>query len=152
MNINASKGSKPSISKAIIILMSLLYVLSPMRVEVSKLLHSIVHALEMPDVILTHSQKTDTKPIHKSILHKNSIDEHNHEIIDFVDSVLAGATPENESSDLYITSHKIDKHIVIEVDYEQNKATLFMPKNNFIEKEKKLYKGYLSGFKEPPKV
>ena len=150
MNMNVSKGSKLVTSKLIIILMSLLYVFSPMHEEVNELLHAIVHTLEMPETILTHSKKSDTKSIHKSIEHKSSIDVHDHEIIDFVDRILTGA--KNESPEFPIVPKKIDKHIVVKVDFEKNKTLLFKPKQRFIEKEKIVCEGHSSGFKEPPKV
>lgn len=134
--------------------MSILYVLGPLHVQVNKLLHTIVHALEMPDNILSHKDSSSTLNVHKSNTHKSAIVQHNHNVIDLVATILKGTNSENESHNKPIKLNKVDKHIKIRNSFDNENRLKFSLETSsyFIEKESKLCKGYPTDFKKPPQV
>jgi hypothetical protein len=158
MNTTASKGFKPYIHKAIIVSMSLLYIFGPVHVAVNSLLHTIAHGLEMPDDIrshqdvINHSSKVAT---HRSEDHKNSTEHHDHKVISFLDKILEGSDQSSDSSDAYVVTHKIDKHIHNNDYYPKNEALKVAPleiRHCFSDTENSVCKGYLRGFRKPPQA
>ena len=156
MNTTVSKGLKPFIFKVIIIMMSLLYVFGPVHNEVNELLHTIVHSLEMPDHILSHEDTATTirrTDIHESTSHTIHDAPHDHEVISLLEKILKGSDQGNTDSDHTLIKYQLDKHIN-NYTYEQIDE-IFMPlavKHRFSEKEKRICKGYLRGFLDPPKT
>ncbi|WP_299767300.1 hypothetical protein [uncultured Dokdonia sp.] len=157
MKTTASKGIKPFILNLIIVTMSLLYVFAPVHVEVNKLLHAVSHSLEMPDYILTHQDTSGIHtPIstHESETHKNIIAHHDHKVIALLDNILEGANQNSDSSDAQTSTLKIDKHIN---NYTHNakepfEITFLETIQRFPEEIKRVCKGYLQGFRKPPKA
>lgn len=157
MKTNVSKGLKPLIAKVLIICMSTIYVFGPVHVEVNTLLHEIVHGLEMPDYLLSHkeasSHSSNTIKIHESDTHKQITEHHDHEIIELVEKILEGVDQGKDSSDSQRVSHKIDKHIKL---YEFEDLEAFVVsleiRHSFSEKKKRVCKGFLQGWREPPQV
>ncbi len=138
--------------------MSTIYVFGPVHVEVNTLLHEIVHGLEMPDYMLSHKETSNhhsnTIKIHESDEHKNITERHDHEIIEIVEKILEGVDQGKDSSDSQIVSHKIDKHIRL-YEFETSEEALVLSleiKQSFSEKKKRICKGFLQGWREPPQV
>jgi hypothetical protein len=158
MNTTLSKGFKPYILKAIIVSMSLLYILGPVHVVVNTLLHTIAHGLEMPDNIRTHQDVIDNSSkvaTHKSEDHKNSTEYHDHKVISFLDKILEGSDQSSDSSDAYLVTHKIDKHINNDEYHPKNEALTLASirfRRRFPDKKKRICKGYLRGFRKPPQA
>lgn len=158
MKTNTSKGLKPFISKVLIICMSVLYIFSPVHVEVNMLLHEIVHGLKMPDYVLSHKKVSrhysNTIKIHESDQHQRITGHHNHEIIELVEKILESVNQGSNTSDSQIISHKIDKHINNRQydDQKKNVIVLLEMTNCFSETKKRIHKGYLQNFREPPRA
>jgi hypothetical protein len=154
MNITGSKGTTPFAIKGIIVMMSLLYVLGPIHLEMKRFLHTTVHTLEMPDTILSHQKKSEVANIHHNIEHKTVIAHHDHEVIDLVEKILKGADTRSESPDPLLTNHKIDKHISLRKSMSQGKDLFCLSEamQSFPDIDNKLCKGYPNGFTEPPEV
>lgn len=154
MNITESKGTTPFAIKGIIVMMSLLYVLGPIHLEMKRFLHTTVHTLEMPETILSHQKKSETVKIHDNIEHKNVITHHNHEVIDLVEKILKGTNTRSESPDPLLTYHKIDKHISLRKSLAQGKYLFCLSEaiQSFLVIDNKLCKGYPIGFTKPPEV
>lgn len=154
MNIPISKGLKPFTIKAIIIVMSILYMLGPAHLEVNKLLHFIAHTIEMPDTILSHQKKSTAIKTHQNNHHKDAIVQHDHEIIELVQKILKGADNRSKSPDTNLTIDRIDKHITVKqkIDPEE-KVIFFLESMRFnLEIENKLCNGYPSDFRDPPQI
>lgn len=158
MNTTESKGFKPYILKAIIVSMSLLYLLGPVHVEVNKLLHTIVHNLEMPNNLISHQNGINNSSkitIHKSEDHKNNTDYHDHKVISFLDKILEGSDQSSDSSDAYVITHKIDKHIHNNEYHPKNemlKGVSSEVRHCFSDTEKRICKGHLRDVRKPPQV
>ena len=135
--------------------MSILYVFGPVHIEIHKLLHTISHGLEMPDFILGHQTTSGSHTnIHKSETHKNIAVYHDHKVITLVDKILEGSDQNNDNSDIQTIIFKIDKHITHYTDNPEESFTILSLETiqPFLEQNKKVCKGYLQGFKKPPKV
>ncbi|MFK8059441.1 MAG: hypothetical protein AB8B78_05045 [Polaribacter sp.] len=152
MKINLLKGFKPQTIKAIVITMSLFYLLSPIYLEVKMVLHTIVHAIEIPDNVLSHKKESNTQEIHQSKEHKTKIEKHNHNIIDLVGTILQGNKQENESPDALLNLLKIHKHIKVHHIIIEEKILISEKETTFLERKNKLSKGYLKEFKQPPQM
>ena len=154
MNISKSKGIKPFTIKAIIVIMSFLYILGPAHLEIKKFMHTIVHTFEMPNNLLSHQKRTADIQIHQQNEHKKEVIDHNHDIIDLVDKILKEVDKENTPKEGIVKSKKIDKHKRTYEKDAQKKSNLvsFKSKCCFYQSKNKTCKGYLIGLKKPPKL
>lgn len=141
-------------SKIIIVLMSLLYLLGPLHVEVNSLLHTITHTIEKPDTVLAHQKRTGIVNAHKSIKHKNATLKHDHKIIDLVDDILEGAEKDSESPEKQEISLKVDKHIRIQTNIAKDEEILICSQKSSLWKtiKNKIEKGYKNDPIKPPLV
>lgn len=156
MRTNTQQGLKPFICKAIIILMSLTYVLGPMHVEVGKFLESVRDVFEAPEYVISHkkkSHKNEKIDFHKVENHTKNQKREKSKVIAFIQKILKETNKSNENSDSRIVHHKIDKHInnYQYILYEENIVLLPKVEHQFSENIQAVSKGYLKGFKEPPK-
>lgn len=154
MNISKSKGIKPFTIKAIIVIMSFLYVLGPAHLEIKKLMHTLVHTFEMPNTILSHKNSTNDVKIHQEKKHEKLIVNHNHVVIDLVGEILKTADNRNNTPETIQTTYKIDKHNRNFEDDSQNDLIQISVENKtcFYQSKNKICKGYLKGLKKPPKL
>ena len=154
MNISKSKGFKPFTIKAIIIMMSFLYILGPAPLEIKKFMHTIVHTFEMPNNLLSHQNNTSDVEIHQKKEHKKVVINHDHKVIDLVSEILEIADKESESPDAIQTAYKIDKHNRNYENDNPNDLILISLENRhcFYHSKNKICKGYSIGLKKPPKV
>lgn len=154
MSNSGSKGQSPFAIKVIVVLMSLLYVLGPVHLELKGFLHTIAHTLHMPDTVLSHQKGSVATHIHQSNEHKKAIAKHDHSVIELVEKILEGADNENETPNHLLPNHKIDKHISLRKSLDQDKDLFFFSErmHSFLDNENKLCRGYLNGFSKPPEV
>lgn len=138
--------------------MSLLYLLGPVHVEVNKLLHTIAHGLEMPDYILSHKDiraNSSKVATHESEDHKNNTEYHDHKVITLLNKILEGSDQSSDSSDAYLIAYKINKHINNDKYHpkdESLKVVFLEVRHCFSDTEKRICKGYLQDFREPPQA
>ena len=154
MKRNKSKGLEPPVVKAIIVTMSLLYILSPLHMEISKLVHSISHAIEMPDTVLSHQNKTAFIKTHNSFEHESVNVNHDHEILDFLETILEETNTKSEFPNTLSKPKNVDKHIRVIEEFGEEKQLAFSKRTTryFREKENKCCKGFSLCFGEPPKT
>lgn len=154
MNKKEPQGIKPFASKAIIILMGLLYILGPVHLEVGKVLHSVAHSLEIPDTMfMAHPAPKATKT-HKSVHHKKRSAQHDHKVLDLVKDILEGSEKGSDAPEKQRTPVKIDKHIKLRTSPPLDMEIIIADKKktNWKLIKNKLQKGYKIGLKEPPQV
>lgn len=149
--IKVNKQTSFSI-KAIALLMSFFYLLSPIHSDVNKVLHKIVHAVEMPETIISHQKKLNNYAVHKEKKHKNTVNQHKHNIIEFVVSILETNKNEERKQDTFLSKFKIKKHIKNHQFAIDKKIILVQKQNQFKKTNNKLCKGYLTYLKKPPKA
>lgn len=106
------KGLKPLFIKRLAMLIGICYLLNPLQKQISFVFHEISHAFEMPDYIMSHNSNSSYE--HKVSEHLDSrIGDvnHDHEIVDFIDSAFAASNNHDGSEDSLLNEVKIDKHI-----------------------------------------
>lgn len=111
--------------RSLLVVVSILYLISPLHTEFSILFHKLSHQLAMEDHhakayiekknhhhthydhdFLASNHKNEFKEQHG----ENKFEVHNHELITFFNSVLNNSSS-SESSEKYSFENKIDKHI-----------------------------------------
>jgi hypothetical protein len=153
MDIIISKRLKSFTTKAIIVVMSFLYTLGPAHTEVNTFLHTIVHALEKPDVMLSHS-KSIKKSNHAHNKGYSYVKlQHDHKIIELVNSILEGTTnQENRSPEKEAVVYKIDKHtkLIESLTYKKQETFYLETKAIFTKIDDDLCRGFCENIKKPP--
>ena len=88
MRKGLSKGLKPKIIKHLALLMSCCYLLGPVQHHVTTILHEIAHGLEMPSSVLSHNSAGYDEEVHQAHKHEIVTVDHDHELIDLVDTIF----------------------------------------------------------------
>lgn len=149
MNTNQQQGFKPLIIKYIAVIVSVLYVLSPLNKELSGVMYQLVHIFEAPQIIIFH---------HKELNNKNGVDLsnvefddiHSHQLVDFVSSLFENSDESDKSP--IVKTLKIDKHLTY-VSYELINFNFKETKKNvFFFKGSRLLKGFQKKIKAPPQI
>jgi hypothetical protein len=151
MNSNTVIGFKPFIIKIAAIAMSICYVFGPSHHQVNQFLHSVIHQLEMPDMVISHNQADNLKHhIGHDFSHVKE-DSHDHKILNIIDNVLEASNTENDSKNSEIASVKIDKHIrIYEIIKSQNDLSYKLLKKEFKSTKEKILKGFTRESIDPP--
>lgn len=92
--------------------MSICYLINPLQVQVYTILHEISHGIELPSYVMTH--ETNSKGIietHMDHSHDMEAIDHEHNLIDFVNTIFQESNESNDSNDSQLTDTKWDKHI-----------------------------------------
>ncbi len=111
-----TQGLKPKLIKQIAMLMSICYLLGPLQPQLTLLLHEISHGLEMPNSVLSHDiQVFDYKEVHDSHKHDNTKVDHDHKLIDIVDSIFEASNENHDSEKAPKTKVELKKHTTSEV-------------------------------------
>lgn len=153
MVINIKKSFNTLVFRAIAVLISFCYLLSPLHKEMGVFLHEITHLLQEPNLEVSHSHDRydgDSGKHHEHAL-TNSEHNHSHHFLDFFNDIFKDIENRKNSKDSNTLVLKIDKHIQHKeqykrpfgfVFYKQNKTTFFITKQTHL--------GYLNNLLRPP--
>lgn len=96
------------------VLICLCYVFNPVLPGLKNVFHSLSHALEVPQHIITHSAELSGSPEHPHELqdHVQGMTVHEHEIIDFITGIDSLSGTEKEPSGPAAEEKYLDKHLV----------------------------------------
>lgn len=97
---------KSHIIKFTAIAISFIYVFIPLQNEVKYVLHSMSHALEMPDNLISHNQNENLN----YRFNTSTISYHEHNILDLLDGLSEANNNTKNTNAPNITDIKIDKH------------------------------------------
>jgi hypothetical protein len=152
MNKNAQKGLKPFVLKVVVIAMSICYVFGPSHNELNKLLHILVHQLEMPDSVLTHSIQTNSDyEVHENHSFNVSEEVHDHKLLQVLSNILKASNSDRNQEKSIILNLKIDKHLTTDYSYHNQLLTPTLPdKHLFSFTKQKIQKGFQRGILVPP--
>ena len=107
-----TKGLKPLIIKQLALLIGICYLLNPLQNQINEVFHVVSHALETPNYIISHDSNTIYE--HQSYEHSyhrfGDLD-HDHLLVDFINSVLEASNDNEDSEDSILTQTTIDKHL-----------------------------------------
>lgn len=96
------------------VVICLCYVFNPVLPGLKGLFHSLSHALEVPDHIITHTAELygNSEQLHVLQEHVQAKQMHEHEIIEFITSVDGLTGTNKESSGNPTIDKYLDKHLV----------------------------------------
>jgi len=130
--------------------MGICYLLNPVHKQVNAFFHNISHAIEIPNYVMSHDSSLDSE--HQSeghTSHQVVQNSHNHEIVDFINSIFEASNQDNDSEDSILTEIKIDKHLTTyQIQLKECFSFKILQKNWL--PSKKLTLVYLNQLKEPP--
>ncbi|TYA74717.1 hypothetical protein [Seonamhaeicola marinus] len=110
------------IIKCVAVLISIAYLLSPLRNEVVKALHSVVHNFNDTHFVLGHNHDNGFKD---NVSHSLSdLIDHEHEFLDIVNAIIGQETEHSDSKNSTIEDLKIDKHFFTS-EYNLRKQELY---------------------------
>lgn len=146
------KEFRPILVKWIAVLMGICYLMAPLHQQIGTVLHSVSHFFEMPGHIMSHDSFLDHDSFkkHKHMEHEIGGTDHDHGIIDFLDSIFKASNDEDDSQDALTTKIKIDKHYV-ETQYLGQKHFDLNQSNDFSEIVCKYSDGYSNELYDPPR-
>lgn len=107
------KGLKPIIVKQLALLIGICYLVNPLHQQINKAFHELSHILETPDYIMSHGSITiedESYGHNDDHFHIDAL-EHQHLIIDFIESLIAAADENDGSENSIVKQTKLDKHI-----------------------------------------
>lgn len=142
---------KLSIIKGVTLVMIACYILSPIRQEISTVLHAIWHTIEMPNQILNHDYVSRAEMnTHDAHEHEVVNKTHEHKSLSFINDVINGlADPFSSEVPLEkFTHHKHINEDVIQYHLPNN-LKLFKKAHHPLVYQK-IKKGHLFKLKEPP--
>lgn len=151
------KELKAHIVKSLAILICIIYIVMPINMEIRSVLHTISHSLKGPSYVFQHNEIDNHKFVNQAKFDiKSGSHEHNHEhkILDFLNSVFESASDKGDSQKGESTNldFKINKHI------KSKKYTLIFAKINYVEtpsywmQNQFEMKGYFNKLYRPPQV
>ena len=111
MQSKVQHGYKPQIIKYMAMFMGICYLMNPMQHQINTVMHSIVHKLTPPASILSHHSAHGQFEEHQSPDHYAPNLDHDHQIIDLVNTIFEASNEEENSNDPNYIDTKWDKHI-----------------------------------------
>ncbi|MCW5515235.1 hypothetical protein [Muriicola sp. Z0-33] len=137
--------------KRLAFIIAVFYLLSPFQQQLSTVLHNLSHDLSLPDYVMTHASEFSEEGVysHQYGQHRTSKIVHEHQIIDFVQSLLQNTSENNSQSDPLVPGKSIDKHLVAFKYTLENQSVLEL-ENSILTPERNVLKGYSSLWQEPP--
>lgn len=140
-----------SVFKTIVVIVSVLYLYNPVQLEVKTILHSILHAVEMPNTIISHQNRDTINTFHKEKKHVMILKNHNHSFIDFIGNILnANKSNDDKTGKTILSIYKIKKHL-IEYEFLEEKVIFLRKQNLFFQIKNNVNKGYVCVLEKPPK-
>jgi len=144
-----TKGLKPLLIKRLALLMGICYLMNPLQQQIKTIFHTISHAIEVPNSVMGHNSNSENDEIHGHHAHQTDAIQHDHSLIDLIDSVLSASNENKDSEDSILIEIKIDKHITT-YQFALFENLALEKLSNFWAPKEKQKRGYFQNEKEPP--
>lgn len=145
------KGLKPQFIKSMALIMGVCYLMNPLQNQIRNLLHTLSHELSQPASVLSHQQTTtENQKIHSNHDHDERSFDHEHKVLDLVNSIFEASDTDNDSDESQLVKVKYDKHISTHV-LEMPLPWIFKLNKDVPRKNHSLITIYLKKSKEPPR-
>ena len=145
------KGLKPQFIKSMALIMGVCYLMNPLQNQISNLLHTLSHELSQPASVLSHQQTTtENQKIHSNHDHDERGFDHEHKVLDLVNSIFEASDTDNDSDESQLVKVKYDKHISTHV-LEMPVPWISRLNKNVNCKSYFVIATYLKKCKEPPR-
>ena len=132
------------------LLMGICYLANPMHEQIGSVFHEISHVFQYPENVIAHDQQNHVKHLkHQDGHHHLATSDHQHILIDLINSVFDASDEQNPDGDTALVLVKCDKHISSQYIILPKKFPLFTTYNVFW-MEQKAKKGFSNLPKEPP--
>jgi hypothetical protein len=114
MDVICHNGPIDKARRILAVVICLCYVFNPVLPGLKGVFHSLSHALEMQDLIITHSAELAGSPgqPHELQDHVPDLQQHEHEIIDFITCIDGSSETKKEPSGPASIEKYLDKHLV----------------------------------------
>lgn len=149
MTIGFRKGLKPLFIKRLALLMSICYLVNPLQPQIKTIFHTVSHAIEVPNFVMSHNSNSLNNEFHGHQEHRTHTMQHDHSIMDLIDSVFTAFNENNDSEDSILFKIKMDKHITT-YEFELIEGLKIKVLPNFWALEKKQKSGFFQNIKKPP--
>ena len=106
---------KHTLLKAMAVLITLCYIVEPAQKELRYVFHFISHNLQAPSYVLQHETDINYKDLAKS---QNSLTDHEHEILDFIDKILDSSSKNDDHQGTSNTENFTVKKIIVHYEYD----------------------------------
>lgn len=127
------------------------YLANPLQNQISTVFHEISHVLEVPENLLSHpiasNHGNDT---HHYDEHYKLVEDHQHKLIDLIDSILNASDNDEPSKESLLTDIKFDKHITTR-NYTIKKVLPTSVQANHGTPKNKIHTGHLEVLEKPPR-
>jgi hypothetical protein len=147
----SKKGLKPFFIKYLALFIGICYIANPLHQEIGKVFHEISHVLEVPDKLVSHptasNHGNDTHHYHK---HYKLVVDHQHKLIDLINSILNASENDKPSKESLLTDIKFDKHITTR-NYTIKKSLPTSVQANHGTPKNKIHIGHLEVLEKPPR-
>ena len=145
-----AKGIKPLFLQRLALLIGICYLMNPLQPQIKSIFHTISHAIEVPNSVIGHDSNSENEEVHGHFEHEIADLQHDHTLIDLLDTVLTASNETKDADDSLIIEIKIDKHITT-CKYQLFANPTVVESNKFWLPKEKLKSGYLQNQKEPPR-
>lgn len=132
-------------------LIGICYLMNPLQNEINFALHTLSHALEAPNSLLSHDISNEKGKEHQIHQHNQSVILHNHYIIDFIYNALQANENNEHSNDNQSIVVKVDKHLVSHL-YRVTTPNNIDSRHSFWIIDLKSKKGFLTKPFQPPQL
>lgn len=131
-------------------LMGICYLINPLQQQVYDVIHAISHTVASPNHILSHNVgHAGNLNVHKSPDHLYGELDHEHKLIDIVQTIFEASGEDDNPQDDNFIKVKCDKHLVSNRIILSNR-TIVLFVNHFPHLIEELKKGHLIKWQEPP--
>ena len=144
------KGLKPLFLQRLALVIGICYLMNPLQPQIKSIFHTISHAIEMPNSVIGHDSNSENDEIHGHFEHEIADLQHDHTLIDLLDTVLTASNETKDADDSIPIEIKIDKHITT-CKYQLFDIPAVVESNKFWSPKEELKRGHLKNQEEPPR-
>jgi hypothetical protein len=144
-------GFKKLLIQRLAFTIAVLYLLGPFQQQLSNVLHRLSHDLGAPDYVMTHTGTlSNVSPdAHQYGEHRTGAMLHDHQLIDFFQSLLKDTDKDRQQSDPIIPPKSFDKHLAT-FRYSLAQRSFLEIKDPVMTPEQSICKGHTDLWLEPP--
>lgn len=152
MQKTKAKSLKSKLLKHVAMFMGICYLLNLLQYQINPALHALAHIFESANNLSSHQQTyNDDHDEHGHDEHILLEFDHEHTLIDFVDSLFGTNDHEDDTEESILVESKVDKHVNLKT-YRKKVLTTFLNKQPFFAYTTKAEKGHPLKAKEPPRA
>ena len=137
--------------KVMAVFITMCYIMEPAHDELRHVFHFISHNLQAPSYVLQHDADLNYQDV---VISQNSLTNHSHEILDFIDKIIDSSSEKNPHQGKFKSELSSIKKIVVYYDYKlsYHDPTNYYKLDNFKTENGHQTKGHSLQLYRPPQV